>query len=203
LLRTPLTIVSVLAWPLWSAAAQSAELSIPYLTPAPASGWIISIGGTATARPKYEGASTFGFSGAPSLSWRRVGETRAFSAPDDGIGLALFDNKTFRVGPVGRFRAGRYSGSDAELGGLRDVPWTIEAGLFVEFWPIIDRLRTRLEVRQGFTAIAALSPISRPTGSKPSAPSPCRADLGCRSATAPSPLRTLASFRRRRRAMVA
>ncbi len=30
------------------------------------------------------------------------------------------------------------------------MPWTVEAGLFVEFWPIIDRLRTRLEVRQGF-----------------------------------------------------
>ncbi len=144
-----LVTAAVFAVALGSGAAQSAEFAIPYLTPAPASGWIISIGGTAQARPKYEGASTFGFSGAPSLSWRRVGETPAFSAPDDGIGLALFDNKTFRFGPVGRFRAVRYSGSEAELRGLRDVPWTVEAGLFVEYWPIVDRLRTRIEVRQG------------------------------------------------------
>lgn len=106
--------------------------------------------GAGQARPRYEGASSFGFSGSPSLSWRRVGETPAFSAPDDGIGLALFDNRRFRIGPVATFRAGRYSGSEAELRGLRDVPWTVEAGMFVEFWPIIDRFRTRLEVRQGF-----------------------------------------------------
>ena len=39
---------------------------------------------------------------------------------------------------------------DAALIGLRDIPWSIEGGVFIEYWPIIDHLRTRAELRQGF-----------------------------------------------------
>lgn len=116
----------------------------------PASGWIVTLGATGQIGPKYDGASKAGFSGMPSLSWRRIGEDAGFSAPDDSLDYALYETKVFSFGPVASFRSGRYSGIDSKLFGLRDVPWTVEVGAFAEFWPIEDRLRTRVEVRQGF-----------------------------------------------------
>lgn len=148
--RSRMTIALVTG--LCAGAAEAADLAPApsLLTSEPASGWIVSLGGTGQIGPKYDGASKAGFSGMPSVSWRRVGEEAGFSAPDDGLDYALYETKTFSFGPVASFRAGRYSGTDSKLFGLRDVPWTVEAGAFAEFWPIEDRLRTRLEVRQGF-----------------------------------------------------
>lgn len=123
--------------------------SLPF-SQAPATGWIVTLGGSTQIGPKYDGASKWGFSGMPSLSWRRAGEDAGFSAPDDGLDYALYETGSFSFGPVASLRDGRYSGSSRRLTGLRDVPWTIEAGAFLEFWPIQNRLRTRLEVRQGF-----------------------------------------------------
>lgn len=131
-------------------AALAADPAVRIYAEQPASGWIVSVGGTAKLGPEYPGSNKFSFSGSPSLSFRRPGETPSFGAPDDGLDYRLFQSKTFSFGPVAKFQSGRYSGSDNQLFGLRDVPWTIEAGAFVEFWPIRDRLRTRLEVRQGF-----------------------------------------------------
>ncbi len=131
-------------------AAHAADPAPSLLTAEPTSGWIVSLGGSVQIGPKYDGASKAGFSGMPSLSWRKAGEDAGFSAPDDGLDYALFENKVFSFGPVASFRSGRYSGDNNRLRGLRDVPWTVEAGAFAEFWPIEDRLRTRIEVRQGF-----------------------------------------------------
>lgn len=133
-----------------AAPARAADPAVPYLASEPASGWIVTLGGSAEFGPSYDGARKAGFSGMPSLSWRRAGEDAGFSAPDDGLDYALYETKRFSFGPVASFRAGRYSGSDRRLFGLRDVPWTIEAGAFAEFWPIEERLRTRVEIRQGF-----------------------------------------------------
>ncbi|WP_148663299.1 MipA/OmpV family protein [Bosea vaviloviae] len=130
--------------------AHAADPVTPVLNPEPASGWIVSLGGSSQIGPKYDGASKAGLSGMPSISWRRAGEDAGFSSPDDGLDYALYETKTFSFGPVASFRSGRYSGTDVKLNGLRDVPWTIEAGAFAEFWPIQDRLRTRIEIRQGF-----------------------------------------------------
>jgi len=130
--------------------AHAAEPALLPFSPEPASGWIITLGGSAQIGPKFDGSSKWGLSGMPSLSWRRAGEDAGFSAPDDGLDYALYETPTFSFGPVASFRDGRYSGSSRRLTGLRDLPWTIEAGAFVEFWPIQDRLRTRLEIRQGF-----------------------------------------------------
>jgi len=118
--------------------------------PTPAKGWIITLGGSFEMGPKYDGANSAGPSFMPSISWRRAGESAGFSAPDDGLDFALYETDRFSVGVVGSYRAGRYSGSSPRLFGMRDVPWSIEAGAFGEYWLIQDRLRTRIEVRQGF-----------------------------------------------------
>ncbi|MGX1786425.1 MipA/OmpV family protein [Bosea sp. NPDC055332] len=118
--------------------------------PTPAKGWIITLGGSFEVGPKYDGSNSAGPSFMPSISWRRAGEPAGFSAPDDGLDFALYETDRFSVGVVGSYRAGRYSGSNARLFGLRDVPWSIEAGAFAEYWLVPERLRTRIEVRQGF-----------------------------------------------------
>jgi outer membrane protein len=149
LLRSKLTMALVASF-VGFGSVHAADRANPVLSPEPASGWIVTLGGSAEVGPKYDGASKAGFSAMPSLSWRRANEPAGFSAPDDGLDYALFETNVFSFGPVASLRAGRYSGTDFKLYGLRDVPWTIEAGAFVEFWPIEDRLRTRMEVRQGF-----------------------------------------------------
>jgi len=118
--------------------------------PTPAKGWIITLGGSFEMGPKYDGANSIGPSFMPSISWRRAGEEAGFSAPDDGLDFALYETDRFSVGVVGSYRAGRYASSNGKLFGLRDVPWSIEAGAFAEYWLVPDRLRTRIEVRQGF-----------------------------------------------------
>jgi len=118
--------------------------------PTPAKGWIITLGGSFQVGPKYDGAKSFGPGFMPSLSWRRVGEPAGFSAPDDSFDYAIYDTDRFDVGVVGAYNGGRYSGSTYRLRGMRDVPWAIEAGLYAEYWVLPERLRTRVEVRQGF-----------------------------------------------------
>jgi len=136
---------------LLSVTAADAEEPTPALTdPTPAKGWIISVGGSLQVGPKYDGANGAGPSFMPSISWRRVGEAEGFSAPDDSFDYALYESDRFSFGLAANWRAGRYASSDNRLFGMRDVPWTVEGGVFAEFWPILDRLRTRVEIRQGF-----------------------------------------------------
>lgn len=136
---------------LLSVAVARAEEVTPALSEAtPARNWIMTLGGSLQLGPKYEGASSVGVSFMPSISWRRPGEPEGFSAPDDSLDYALYETDRFSFGVAGSWKEGRYSSSSNRLFGMRDVPWTVEAGVFAEFWPILDRLRTRVEIRQGF-----------------------------------------------------
>ncbi|WP_342359026.1 MipA/OmpV family protein [Terrarubrum flagellatum] len=119
-------------------------------------GWIISLRANAVVGPAWPGSDKFSFIAFPSASIRRAGTPNQFSAPDDGIGLALIDNGVLRVGPVARFVGGRYASQDARLQGLRTIKWGGEFGAFAEFWPVQDVLRGRLEVRQGVRAHSGL-----------------------------------------------
>jgi outer membrane scaffolding protein for murein synthesis (MipA/OmpV family) len=119
-------------------------------TPYPApSGWIVTVTGNALVGPEYPGADELGFLAYPSLSFRRVGEPKRFSTPDDGLSIALYDMPAFRFGAVGRFQGGRDLESDRRLLGLNDVDWAVEPGVFAEYWPV-QFLRTRVELRRGF-----------------------------------------------------
>lgn len=112
-------------------------------------GWIVTLGGVSVLGPKYDGASKAGFSYTPSISWRRVGDPDGFSSPDDSLYFSLSDSRSFSFDVVLAYKPGRYASSTPRLYGLRDLPWTVEAGVFAEYWPILYRLRTRVEVRQG------------------------------------------------------
>lgn len=140
----------VLLWLIPIQAVLAAEPMPALVDPTPAKGWIITLGASLQIGPDYDGAKSSGFSGIPSLNWRRAGTNEGFSAPDDGLDFALYETDRFSFGVVGDFKSGRYTRENRRLTGLRDVRWAVEAGLFAEFWPIEDRLRTRIELRQGF-----------------------------------------------------
>lgn len=110
--------------------------------------WIVSIGAMGTWGPRWDGASTSGPGGMPSFSFRRASEPEEFSAPDDNFDFTLFSNGRLRIGPVAALRSGRFE-QGSGLAGIRNYPWTLEAGAFVEFWPIEQRLRLRAELRHG------------------------------------------------------
>jgi MipA family protein len=129
--------------------ASAADVPSP-TSPTPASGWIVTLGLSPSLGPRYDGAKLTGFTGSPVFDLRRADEPKGFSSPDDGFDVTLFSNDQFAVGPVFNLRGGRYRSADHSLYGVRDVPWTIEGGVFAEFWPIPDRLRMRAEVRHGF-----------------------------------------------------
>lgn len=110
--------------------------------------WIVTIGGSTEYGPSYEGASRSSFSVAPSFDIRRMGEAAGYSAPDDNLDTTLFEITGVEFGPVAGFRSGRSTSDDQRLEGLRTIDWTIDAGAFVQYWPVRDKLRLRVETRQ-------------------------------------------------------
>ena len=111
--------------------------------------YIITLTGTAAATPTFPGSDKFTAIGFPSLRFRRSDEPARFAAPDDGISFSVFDNPTFRAGPLFRYQPGRYLEDDRRLFGLRKRNWDIEGGGFLEYWPL-DFIRLRAELRHGF-----------------------------------------------------
>lgn len=129
--------------------ALAADLALSPQPAAPvAPGWIVTVTANAKVGPRYPGADDFSILGYPSFSFRRVGEPKRFSTPDDGLSLPVYDTQALRFGLVGRFRGGRYLDDDRRLFGLDDVKWAVEPGLFLEYWPT-DMIRLRGEVRYG------------------------------------------------------
>ncbi|WP_342359522.1 MipA/OmpV family protein [Terrarubrum flagellatum] len=132
-----------------SSAAFAADLT-PAPAPAPAStGWIVTLGAMGVVGPLYDGSNRYGITPAPSFSIRRPGTPPDLSSPDDSFDLTLFDNPWLKVGPVIALSIGRAVDMDRRLAGLDNYSWTVEPGLFVEWWPLPDQLRFRAEVRHG------------------------------------------------------
>lgn len=121
-----------------------------FLSPEPAATWIVSVGTQIQAGPKFPGTDKFEIGALPLLRFRRADEPEVFVSPDDNVSYTLFGSERFRFGPAIGFDAGRYLSDDRHLIGLHKVSWGVEAGAFAEFWPILNRLRTRAEVRYGF-----------------------------------------------------
>jgi len=141
-------LTAVLAGP-----AFAADL-VPYSPPLPpaSNDLIITLSVNGEAGPRFPGARDLTFYGYPGVSFRRANEPLRFSAPDDGLSIVVAENAWIRGGIAARFLAGRYFGDDRRyLFGLRDVPWTIEPGVFVELWPV-DFIRARAEIRHGIRA---------------------------------------------------
>lgn len=110
--------------------------------------WIVTIGLWTIGQPKFAGSDELEASVKPILQLRRAGDREWLSLPTDNGGPALFQTDRLRIGPSFNFVSARKQGDDASLAGLGNVPWTLEAGVFVEYW-LSPFLRTRAELRRG------------------------------------------------------
>lgn len=131
------------------AATMPAAAQGPQRAPTGTTDWTLTLGVEGRVLPTYQGSDDYTFMPSPLIDVRRAGTPRRFRSPDDGASFGLFETSTFRIGPTVRVRRGRDADDDSSLRGMGDVDWTIEPGLFAEFWPMAW-LRTRAEVRHGF-----------------------------------------------------
>ncbi|MFI5015129.1 MAG: MipA/OmpV family protein [Hyphomicrobiales bacterium] len=134
--------------------SRAADLTAsPAPPPAPADeGWIITLKGNVSLSTEWQGAKSYDAEGFPSVSFRRADQPAIWGAPDDGLDFAVYESPFFSIGPVGRYDSGRYRSDEKKLFGIRDIPWTIEPGAYVEFWPIPDTLRAHVELRHGLNS---------------------------------------------------
>lgn len=116
--------------------------------PAPAKDWTLSIGVEGGVLPTYEGSDRYMLRPFPLFDVRKAGTPLRFHAPRDGFGFGLYDTGRFRIGPTAKIRFPRREGDDSDLRGLGDVDWTLELGVFADYW-VMPWLRTRAEIRQG------------------------------------------------------
>jgi outer membrane scaffolding protein for murein synthesis (MipA/OmpV family) len=130
------------------ASAASAADFAPAPAPQPSS-LTVSLGLGPQVIPSFPASKTYRVWPTGTLSWRRPGDPPAFSAPDDGFGIALLDLGWLRAGPVARLLPRRgLSNGNGNFYGLPNVGWTLEIGGFTEVW-LAPFLRTRFELRQG------------------------------------------------------
>jgi outer membrane protein len=127
--------------------------SLLFLGAAPASaqdeggGRTITVGLGAQISSKYPGADSYSVFPMPIFGLRRRGAPMPFSAQDEGIGFGILgQGSIFNFGPAIGVRAKREQ--DDVGAAVGDVGFTIEAGGFVELYPVRN-FRLRGEVRQG------------------------------------------------------
>jgi outer membrane protein len=111
--------------------------------------WIVTLGAGTEYGPSYQGATDQSFSFVPYFNYRRLGEPAELDEPDDNFDFTLVSWKGLEVGPVAGFRDGRSKSDDSALAGLNEFDWTIDAGIFAQYWLVPNRFRLRFEGREG------------------------------------------------------
>jgi MipA family protein len=119
-------------------------------------GWLLTIKGNVIYSPNFPGSKNYSFAVFPTLSLRRAEGPEKFTAPDDGVSLAIFGDSQWALGLVGRYQTGRYLANDRRLYGIQDAKWAVEPGLYGEFWALADTLRFRGELRYGINGYNGL-----------------------------------------------
>lgn len=109
-------------------------------------GWSVAASLEAQVSPDFMGAKTYSLGPSGGLQFSRPGEAPSFGAPDDSPGLQVLGDRTLSVGLVARYRSGR--GDDHALRGFDKIDWSIEPGIYAEWWPV-NGLRLRGEARHG------------------------------------------------------
>jgi outer membrane protein len=148
--RLPFLTMLALASALPLTAAQAADVA-PFPAPVPAeTSWLVTVNAQAFLSPRYIGAKTYSVIGFPTLSFRRAGTPQIWSSPDDSVNYAVVETPRFSFGPVIAYRGGRYADAGHELYGVHKSRWTLEPGLYGDFWVVPDMLRLHAEIRRGF-----------------------------------------------------
>lgn len=129
------------------APVRAQNASVDAMDPHP--GWIVTLGGGTEYGPSFGGARGHSFSFVPSFDFRRADEVAGIGAPDDNIDYTLVQLGGIELGPVLGIRGNRKPSDADSLQGLQEIHWSVDAGAFAQFWPIEDKLRLRIEGRQG------------------------------------------------------
>lgn len=143
-----------------SQAAAIGAASFALLAAAPASaqdsggGYTVTAGVGVQVLPKYPGDNAYSIFPMPVFGLRRQGAPMPFVAQDQGLGFGfLGQGSRVNLGPAIVVRAKR---QQSDVGAaVGDVGFTIEAGGFVEVYPIRN-IRLRGELRQGIGGHRAL-----------------------------------------------
>jgi MipA family protein len=111
------------------------------------------------AVPSFEGSSNLEIDPIPVFQARPTGKSMAsrFRSVRDSSGIALVRADSFYFGPVAKFIKAREEADHEELRGLGDVDWTLEVGVFAEYWPT-DWLRGASRCAAAFMGTRASSP---------------------------------------------
>jgi outer membrane protein len=145
-------LLCVLALPMGLAVPAAAEdFTFKPVEQAAPSDWIITLGGDARAVPRYMGSNQEIVVPAPYYDRHRPGTPEAFHSPRDGTGIALYDNGTVAVGPVGSLIWQRRQMASPSLNGLGNVGYTLQAGAYLDYWAA-PWFRMRVEGLQGIGA---------------------------------------------------
>ncbi len=121
-----------------------------------APGWLMTVRAHVVGSPRFMGSDEYSVVAYPTFSIRRNDGPARFGAPDDGVSFVVFGDAHWAVGVVGRYQSGRYYDQDRRLYGIRDAKWSIEPGLFGEFWALTDTVRLRGEMRYGINGYNGL-----------------------------------------------
>jgi outer membrane protein len=134
-------------------AAAIVVAALTFIAAAPASaqdgggGYTVTAGLGVQVLPKYPGDNAYSIFPMPIFGLRRQGAPMPFVAQDQGLGFGfLGQGSRVNLGPAIVVRARR---QQSDVGAaVGDVGFTIEAGGFVEVYPVRN-LRLRGEVREG------------------------------------------------------
>jgi outer membrane protein len=118
-------------------------------TPA-APDWIVTLGIEGRMIPAWPGSKQYTPSGVflPLFDVRKEGTPPNFFGPRDSFGINLLSSSQFKFGPAFKFITNRNQWNYPETYGLGDIGYTVQAGVFAEYWPV-SWLRLRGELRQG------------------------------------------------------
>jgi outer membrane protein len=93
---------------------------------------------------------------APYYDRHRPGTPEPFHSPRDGTGIALYDNGTVAVGPVGSLIWQRRQTASPSLNGLGNVGNTLQVGGYMDYWAA-PWFRMRVEGLQGVGAATGVT----------------------------------------------
>jgi outer membrane protein len=112
--------------------------------------WIVTVGVEGRAIPAWPGAADtkFAVTGLPLFSIRKAGTPPDFFGPRDSFGFPVVDLGQVKLGPAFQLIWQRSASAYRELNGLGNVGYALQAGAFVDYWPV-PWLRLHGEARQG------------------------------------------------------
>jgi outer membrane scaffolding protein for murein synthesis (MipA/OmpV family) len=105
--------------------------------------WEVEVGGAGNFAPLYPGAGKYRFEPGPDIDVRY--KNQAFFSTGEGLGLNLFQDKTYRIGAALGVDLGRSADSATRLHGTGDIGYAPVPKLFAEYviFPVVLRADVR------------------------------------------------------------